>query len=70
MQPIRRSAVMEEVNDNQLPMEPVHYPAVATATEELSPMAAVSVDRQICAADGAVAAEGNDEPQASEQSIG
>nr|AVF19607.1 FAR1-like protein [Triticum turgidum] len=59
---------MEEVNDNQLPMEPVHYPAVATATEELSPMATINVDGQICAADGAVGAEGDDEPQAYEQS--
>ncbi|KAM3212852.1 hypothetical protein ACQJBY_065714 [Aegilops geniculata] len=51
-------------------MEPVHYPAVVTAAEELSPMATGSVDGQICAMDGAVAAEGDNEPQASEKSIG
>ncbi|XBH90099.1 hypothetical protein VPH35_081851 [Triticum aestivum] len=39
MQPIRRAAVVEEVNDNQLPMEPLHYPAVAIGAEELTPMA-------------------------------
>lgn len=64
-----RAAVMEEVNDNQLPMEPLHYPAVATGAEELSPMATGSVDGQICAADGALAAGRDDEPQASKQSI-
>lgn len=26
MQPIRRPAVLEEVNDNEVPMEPLHYP--------------------------------------------
>lgn len=31
MQPIRRTAVLEEVNDNNVPMELLHYPMVATA---------------------------------------
>lgn len=61
---------MEEVNDNELPMEPLLYPAVATGGEELPPMSTGSVDGQVCAADVAAAAEGGDEPQASEQSIG
>lgn len=61
---------MEEVNDNELPMEPLHYPAVAIGTAELPPMAIASADRQMCAAEGGLAADGDAEPQASEQSIG
>lgn len=37
MKPIRRTAVVEEVNDNELPTEPPHYPAVAVSIEELPP---------------------------------
>ena len=50
MQPIRRTAVMEEVNHNELPMEPLPYLAVATGAEELPPMATGSIDGQVCAA--------------------
>ncbi|XP_073360980.1 uncharacterized protein [Aegilops tauschii subsp. strangulata] len=70
MQPIRRTVVMKEVNDNELPLEPQLYPALATGTEELPPMATGSIGGQICAADVVAGAEGDDEPQASEQSIG
>ena len=63
-----RTAVMEEVNDNELPMEPLHYPAVAIGTAELPPMVTASADRQMCVAEGGlVAADGDGEPQASEQ---
>ena len=61
---------MEEVNDNELPMEPLHYPAVAAGAEELRPMGTGRVDDEICVARGAVASEQDKEPQASEQSIG
>ena len=61
---------MEEVNDNELPMEPLLYPAVAIGAEELPPMAIGNTDGRICAADVTVATEGGDEPQASKQSIG
>lgn len=70
MQPIRRTAVIEEVDDNELPMEPLHFHAVAIGADELPPMATASADGQICAADGGAAAEVDAEPQASEQSIG
>ena len=55
---------MEEVNDSQLPMEPLHFPAMATEAEQLPPMASGSVDG------GRAAGEVDTEPQASEQSIG
>ncbi|XBJ14559.1 hypothetical protein VPH35_006587 [Triticum aestivum] len=42
MQPIRRIVVMEEVSDSQLPMEPLHHPAVATEAEQLPPMRLVA----------------------------
>lgn len=61
---------MEEVNNNELPMEPLHYPAVAAGAEELRPMGTGRVDGEICVAHGAVASEQDKEPQASEQSIG
>lgn len=61
---------MEEVNDNELPNEPLHYPAVATVADELPLMAAISADGQICAADGEATAEGDAEPHVSQQSIG
>lgn len=48
----------------------LHYPIVANLADELSPMAAASVDGQICAAEGAPAAETEGKPQALEQSIG
>lgn len=76
MQPIRRCSdaglpcVMEEVNNNELPMEPLHYPTVAIGSDELPPMATASADGQACPADGVAAAGGDAEPQASEQSIG
>lgn len=60
---------MEEVNDNDLPSEPLHYPAFAEGPEELPAMAAASAEGQICAAVGGVAAEVDVAPQASEQSI-
>lgn len=60
---------MEEGNDNDVAMEPLHYPAVATVAVELPPMAAASADGQICAAEGAAPAEVDAEPEASEQSI-
>lgn len=46
------------------------YPAVATVADEIPPMAATSADGQMCAADGEATAEGDAEPQASQQSIG
>ena len=48
-------------------MEPLHYPAVAIGTAELPPMATASADRQMCVAEGGLAADGDAEPQASEQ---
>lgn len=36
MKPIRRTTVVE-VNDNELPTELPHYPAVAVSIEELPP---------------------------------
>ena len=52
---------MVDVNEKELPIEPLHYPAVAIGTAELPPMATASADRQMCVADG------DAEPQASEQ---
>lgn len=48
---------MEEVNGNELPMEPLHFPAVAIGADQLLPMATASTDGQICAADGGAATE-------------
>ena len=48
-------------------MEPLHYPAVAIGTAELPPMATASADRQMCVAEGGLAADGDAEPQASAQ---
>lgn len=62
--------MLEEVNDIDVPMEPVHYPVVATVADQLPPMAAVSAECQICVADGAADAEIDGLPQASEQWIG
>ncbi|KAM3309542.1 hypothetical protein ACQJBY_030670 [Aegilops geniculata] len=69
LQQIRSTAVME-VNDSQLPVEPLQYPAMATEAEQLPPMATGSVQGQICAAEGGAIGDGEAEPQASEQSIG
>ena len=49
-------------------MEPLHYPAVAIVISDLPPMETASADRQMCVAEGGlVAADGDGEPQASEQ---
>uniref|UniRef100_A0A8R7PJT2 Uncharacterized protein n=1 Tax=Triticum urartu TaxID=4572 RepID=A0A8R7PJT2_TRIUA len=70
LQPIRSTAVMEEVNDSQLSMEPLHYPVMATEAEQLPAMANGSVEGQICAAEGGAVGDVEAEPQASKQSIG
>lgn len=62
--------MLEEVNDNEVSMEPLHYPAVATVADQLSPVAAASADGQICAVEGAAVMEADGEAQASEHSIG
>lgn len=49
----RRSTVLEEVNDNDVAMEPLHYPVVTVVAVLLPPMAGASEDGQICAAEGA-----------------
>ena len=61
--------MLEEVNDIDVPMEPLHYPVVATVADPLPPMAAMSAEGQICAADGVVDTEIDGLLQASEQSI-
>lgn len=47
-----RRTVLEEVNHNDITMEPLHYPVVAPLSEELLPMAWDSAVGQICAAEG------------------
>nr|XP_040244540.1 uncharacterized protein LOC120964194 [Aegilops tauschii subsp. strangulata] len=58
IQPIRRNVVLEEVNNNEIPME--SYLAVSTIADQLSPMAA---------AGEAPGWKAEYEPQACEQSI-
>ena len=41
---LSKTTVLEEVNDIDVPMEPLHYPVVATVADQLPPMAGVSVD--------------------------
>ena len=40
-----------EVNDNNVGMEPLHYPVVQPTGDLLTPMDAVSADGQICTAE-------------------
>lgn len=54
---------MEEVNDNDVAMEPLHYPVVQPTGDLLTPMDAVNVDGQIRTAE--VPAQGADQPQGS-----
>lgn len=70
MQPIKRTAVLEEVHESDIPTELLHYPVAQPVVEQqLAPMRGVSSDGQICAAEGAADAEFECSPQASEQSI-
>lgn len=69
MQPINRSAVLEEVNDSDIPMEPLRYPVMAQLRGELTALSASSADGRIYAAEVAAQAPGGDRPQASEKSI-
>ena len=56
--------MLDEVNDNKVPMEPLHYHAVATVADQLSPMAATIAGVQISAAEGAAVTEADGEAQA------
>lgn len=68
MQPISRT-VLEEVNDSDIPLEPLRYPVMAPPGGELTALSASSADAQICAAEEAPQVAGGDTAQASEQSI-
>lgn len=58
MQPIRGSTILEEVNDSNIPMEPLHSPVATPVVEQqLVSMQAVSVNGQICTAQTAADAE-------------
>lgn len=63
--------MLEEVNDSDIPMEPLRYPVMAQVCGELTALSASSADGRICAVEVAAQAPGGDRPQASdsEQSI-
>ncbi|EMS59129.1 hypothetical protein TRIUR3_20554 [Triticum urartu] len=65
MQPIKRFTVLEEVNNSDVPMAPLHYLVGATASGELQHAQALelSMDGQICATQAVVVAEREISPQ-------
>ncbi|XP_048540252.1 uncharacterized protein LOC125519503 [Triticum urartu] len=65
MQPIKRFTVLEEVNDSDVPMAPLHYLVGAAASGELQHAQALelSMDGQICATQTVVVAEREISPQ-------
>lgn len=66
-----RFTLLEEVNDSDVPMEPLHYPVSAPlAGMEHNQPPAESYGGQICAAKAQAACQREDSPQASAQSIG
>lgn len=60
---------LANASNNEFPVEPLCFPAVAIDADELPPMAGGSTDGQICAAEGGVAGERDVESHASDQSI-
>ncbi|XP_073366376.1 uncharacterized protein [Aegilops tauschii subsp. strangulata] len=69
MQPFNRTLI-EEVNDSNVRLQPLHYPVVSLPGGDLPPASSSSADAQICAT-AAVAAEAGsaDKAQTSERSI-
>lgn len=61
--------LLEEVNDSDMPMEPLHYAVMPPLGGELPAAMASSADAQICAAGAAAEPVTGDKAQASEQSI-
>lgn len=61
--------MLEEVNDSDIPLAPLHYPVVAPTGGKVTALSASSADAQICVVEVAAQAVGGDTAQASEQSI-
>lgn len=62
-------ALIEEVNDSDIPKQPLRYPVLSMPAGELPAASASSADALICSATAVATCEGADRPQASEHSI-
>ncbi|XP_037457338.1 uncharacterized protein LOC119328461 [Triticum dicoccoides] len=69
MQPVSSKTLIEEVNDSEIPMEPLHYPVLPTPAAGLPAASASSADAIMCSATVVATGEEADQPQASEHSI-
>ncbi|XP_044320406.1 uncharacterized protein [Triticum aestivum] len=69
MQPVNSRTLIEEVNDSDIPMEPLRYPVVSMPAAELLTASASSADALICSATAVAIREVADRAQAYEHSI-
>ena len=68
MQPINSTTLLE-VNQNNIPMSPLHYPVMTPPLVKVSALTASSADAQLCAPEAAPGAGSAEKPQGPGNSI-